>query len=317
MLPVLAAVLIPAKIITSAAGTLGAAWVGNRAKKWITDKLISKEIKNARETLRKKIQDWSEEWGKSVIITIILNYAMIGLALSSHFSFTAITIACVALSTAGAFLIARVLRYARKDIKRSAIAFFIAVNTVFVLLSFVSHFLFTVNAVTVFLVSLISIYMILRFLIGNIKSIIVFAGNPYKREIIYYSRSFLGRFFRFHGLSSSIRRVINEFVHDMYHEKANKATKAAHWILSKLRFVKSINEISEEIQDEFYDLITGYTVRLVVYKATAFLVYCAVFAFLLRPFVFSYTMDMNFLNVVLYPFTVAPCTIIEIIKGWA
>ena len=73
MLPFVTAMSVPLQGIAALVGVskaLGASWVGVRTTKWITDNLISKEIKNAMEVLKKTIQDWSEVMGKNIAITV-------------------------------------------------------------------------------------------------------------------------------------------------------------------------------------------------------------------------------------------------------
>jgi hypothetical protein len=83
---------------------------------------------------------------------------------------------------------------------------------------------------------------------------------------------------------------------------------------SKIGVVKPVDSIEDDVVDEFYGFIRNYVIKAVAYKVITFLAYCAIFTFLLRPFVFSYAMKMNVTDVVFYPFTVALPSIIMIIK---
>ena len=189
----------------------------------------------------------------------------------------------------------------------------IILNVIIIGITLVSHYLFAINVIIICIISVISILMILRTLVRFIKSIVQ-TIIPNWHNIIHYTNVFFYDLFDGYGISGSIRDTIHVAFSTLYHNNTNSFTRGVHTVFSKLGFIKSEHEISEEVQDEFYSLITGYTVRLIIYKIIAFTAYILVFNFLLRPLIFSYTLKLNFFQLAFYPFTVAIPRIITIIK---
>lgn len=179
-------------------------------------------------------------------------------------------------------------------------------------ITIITHYFFTINDIVICIVSLISIFMILRTLIRIVKSIL-YTIIPNWNNIFHYTRIFLIDLFGGYGIIGSIRDAFHVAFVTMYYNSTNDFTRGVHTVFSKLGFVKSELEISEEVQDRFCNLIIGYTVRMIIYKIIAFIVYILVFSFLLRPFIFTYTLKLNFLQLVFYPFTVAMPIVIKFI----
>lgn len=190
----------------------------------------------------------------------------------------------------------------------------IFLNLTIATLALVSHFFFTVNSVVIFVIASISLFMILRTMV-NFTIALFFTIVPNWHNIFHYGRIFFMNLFDRYGIEGSIKDTIHVAFSTIYHNNTSGFTRGIHSVFSKLRFVKSADEISEEIQTEIYNLITGYTVRIIIYRIIAFLIYCALFMFLLRPFVFSHTMSMNALEVILYPFVIATPEIINILRS--
>jgi len=189
----------------------------------------------------------------------------------------------------------------------------IVLNLLIVGLAFFTYFFLKVNNIIVFVISAISIFMIIRTLYRFTKSIVK-TIIPNWHNIYRYGRFFLKDIFGGSGLAGSIRDTIHYAFNNIYYGNTNGFTRGIHTVSSKLGFIKSKNEISKEIQWEFYSLITGYTVRVILYKVFAFIAWLAVFTFVLRPFVFSKMLNLNVFQVIVYPFTVSLPSIIAICK---
>jgi hypothetical protein len=101
----------------------------------------------------------------------------------------------------------------------------------------------------------------------------------------------------------------------MYYQKTNNFTRTAHCVFSKTGMVKSRDEIGEEIVGEYYSLIKNYLLRVIIWKTVLVTVFYGFFVFFLRKYVFSYTLNMNFVEVVLYPFAVSLPKIMHITNG--
>jgi len=212
--------------------------------------------------------------------------------------------------------ISKEVERARETIKkwfsnyRSNVFITIILNAIILSIALISYYFFTVNKMVICVIAFISIFMLGRSVTGFIKSVI--------RTIIpywSYIRVFFMNIFDGRGIAGSIRDTVHWGFCNVYYDNTNGFSRGAHAVFSKLRFVKSYTEISEEVQEEVYCLITSYTFQLITYTIIAFSAYCVIFALVLRPFVFSYTMNMNVFEVLFYPFTVALPAIINIIRG--
>jgi hypothetical protein len=189
----------------------------------------------------------------------------------------------------------------------------IILNSLIIGISLISHYFFQMNEVIICIISSICIIMIIRMIVRFLK-LLICTVIPNWSTIIYYADIFLINIFGHgYGIKKSIRDTIHVFYSNLYYANTNNITRGAHTVLSKLRFVKSNEEISEDVQDAIYKLITGYTICVIKYKIMAFFVYCAVFIFVLKPFVFSYTINMNVFQVIFYPFAIAIPKIIGIL----
>jgi len=187
-------------------------------------------------------------------------------------------------------------------------------NILLVGITLVSYYFFSVNPVVICIISCISIFMICRTIVRLLRSLVQ-TIIPHWNYISEYGSMFINSLFRGYGLSYSIRRTIRSAFYNVYRGKTNAFVRGVHTVFSKLRFIKSDDEICDEVVDEFYSLFTGYTVRLIVYKVIAFLTYIAVFNFFLRPYIFLHTLRLNAIEILIYPFTVALPAVINIIGG--
>ena len=179
-----------------------------------------------------------------------------------------------------------------------------------VLIAVIPYIFFSINNVIIIIVSGISIFMLARFVYGTAKSVANFI-IPYRGDIL----NFLHDFIRYKSFTISIKSFIRYKFNEEYENKTNGAIRFFHSLGSTIGVVKPVDSIEDDVVDEFYGFIRNYVVKVIAYKVITFLAYCAIFTFLLRPFVFSYAMKMNVTDVVFYPFTVALPSIVRIING--
>jgi len=179
-------------------------------------------------------------------------------------------------------------------------------------ITLVAYFFFSINDIVVCIVSVLCIFMLVRTIIDIIKSVI-FTLIPNWGTIIEYTSIFFRNIFNGYGIKGAFKNTIHVVAVRIYND-TNGFIRGVHTVFSKLKLAKSLDEISEEAQNEAYSLITGYTVRLITYKVIAFFTYCVIFTVVLRPFVFTHLIKMNVFEIIFYPFTVALPTVIEIIK---
>jgi len=180
-----------------------------------------------------------------------------------------------------------------------------------VLMTVIPYFFFSINNVVIIIVSGISIFMLVRFIYSITRSIVNFI-IPYRRDIL----GILHDFVHYKSYTIAIKSFIRNKFSEEYENKTNGAIRFFHSLGSIIGVVKPVDSIEDDVVDEFYGFIRNYVIKEIAYKVITFLAYCAIFTFLLRPFVFSYAMKMNVTDVVFYPFVVALPSIIRIIKGW-
>jgi len=179
-----------------------------------------------------------------------------------------------------------------------------------VLLTVIPYIFFSINDIIIIIVSGISIFLFVRFVYGVFKIIFNYI-IPYRSDIFIILHNFV----YYKSFSTTVKIFIRKKFSEKYENNTNRAIKFFHLLGSKIGFVKSVSDIEDDVVDEFYGFIKNYVIKVITYTAIVFMVYCAIFTFLLRPFVFSYAMKMNVMDVVLYPFVVALPSIIRIIKS--
>jgi hypothetical protein len=187
----------------------------------------------------------------------------------------------------------------------------IVLNSIIVGITLISFYLFSINYIAICIISIISIFMLVRTIVRWITALIR-TVIPNFENISLYGNIFSRYLVKNHSVSRSIRNTINIAFMNIYTENTNKFVRGLHNTFSFTGFIKSKDEISEIVVNEFYGLITGITVRLIIYKIIAFTLYISVFTFLLKPFVFTQFLDKNILQIIIYPFTVALPTVISI-----
>lgn len=190
--------------------------------------------------------------------------------------------------------------------KNIIISFILGLSVV--LLSIITTIFFTMNKILITIIASITIFTFTRFIYLAIKNI--FRIFPFRNDILIFINDFI--------LNKSLRIAINESIRfnfrRIYQGKTNEAGRITHTIGSTIGFIKSKDNIEDDVVKEIYPLIRNYAIENISYKTIAFLAYCIIFTFILRPFVFQYTMDISVTDVVFYPFTVTLPAIIEIIR---
>jgi hypothetical protein len=187
--------------------------------------------------------------------------------------------------------------------------FYAGINAAIVLLTLIPYFFFSINDTIIAIISAMSIIIVARLIYQTIKNLVKI--RPYIGDISV----FLTGLRDCKSLPVAIREFIRYKFQELYFENTNKAGRIAHSIFGGLGFIKTSDDIEDEVVDDFYHLIKNLLIKDIVYKTAAIIVFYAVFVFLLKPFVFSYAMEMNIVQVLLYPFTVAIPKVIMIFKG--
>jgi|GEM_PF-2764589 len=184
-----------------------------------------------------------------------------------------------------------------------------SLNIAIVLLIVISYFFFSVNNIIIVIISVMSLLLIARFLYLTIRNIIKIMPHLHKIKI------FINDVFLHKSISIAVKeRIIIEFW-NIYYDNTNKAGRFAHSVASKLRLVKSAENILEEVLDEFNHMIKYFLIKNIIYRATILSACYIIVAFILKPIVFSYIMHTNILNALVYPFTVALPKVIGIFGG--
>ena len=187
--------------------------------------------------------------------------------------------------------------------------FYAGINAAIVLLTLIPYFFFSINDIIIVVISVMSLIIVARLIYQTIKNLVEI--RPYIGDISV----FLIGLRDCKSLPVAIREFIRYKFQGLYFEKTNKAVRIAHSIFGGLGFIKSSDDIEDEVVDEFYHLIKNLIIKNIVYKIAAIFVFYSVFVFLLKPVVFSYAMEMNIFQVLFYPFTVAIPKVIMIFKG--
>ena len=189
------------------------------------------------------------------------------------------------------------------------ICFFIGLNGTIILLA-TAHFLFfSVNTIIIIIVSVISLFMIARFIYLTTRNII--KVMPYFNKI----KTFVKDVCFYKSIPAAVKERIRAEFWDRYYSNTNRAGRFAHSVASNLGLVKSAENMQDEVVDQFYQLIKYFLIKNIIYKAATVSIFYVVFAFLLKPFVFSLTMQMKVLDTIIYPFTVTLPKFIGIFRG--
>jgi hypothetical protein len=175
----------------------------------------------------------------------------------------------------------------------------IVLNVIIITLALLAWNLKTIttlaNDIVLGCISLISIFMMLRWAFRTIRS--VKWMYPYRYTFSYFLNVFINTFSFKNSVYSTIRMAYNK----IYDENTNKIGRFTHNVFSALRFVKSSDEIGDDIVNEFYCLIHDFFIRYIVYRVIALTVFYSIFIFLLKPLVFNQTLQMNLFEIVFYP----------------
>lgn len=183
---------------------------------------------------------------------------------------------------------------------------FSALNIVIVLLTIISYYFFSINNVIIIIISAISLFMMVRFFYRTIRNIAKII--PYSYQIKEYFKDLI--FCK--SLRIAIKERIRNIFFDIYESSTNKVSRLTHSAVAMLGFVKSIDDIGVEVVNEFYNMIKLYLIKNIFYKTIAFSIFYIIFVLLLKPLVFTFTMNMNIIEAILYPFTVVLPKVINI-----
>jgi hypothetical protein len=151
------------------------------------------------------------------------------------------------------------------------------------------------NDVILGCISLISLFMMIRWAFRTVLS--MKRIYPYHYVFLYFMNVFIKTFSFKYSVCSTIRMMYNK----IYDENTNKVGRFTHKVFSVLRFVKSSDEIGNDIVEEFYLLIHDFLIPYIVYRIIAITVFYSIFIFLLKPLIFNQTLQINPFEIIFYP----------------
>ncbi|MDR3172531.1 MAG: hypothetical protein LBU17_13085 [Treponema sp.] len=160
-------------------------------------------------------------------------------------------------------------------------------------------YLFTEQPLFLYCISVIIIVIMTISMIRNLLNIKLIFEN--RREIIPRVRSFI-RLKKHHTLSDSIKNLLRNEVDAFYYKKTNKLINIAHGFLAKIHLVKSKDAIEDEIVAAGYALIMDYVLKVIGIRIISIFLFYAYCWFFLVRYVFTITVRMTFLDLMLFPF---------------
>ena len=191
------------------------------------------------------------------------------------------------------------------------VCFFAAINAAILLLVLIPHFFFSINDAVIVAISALTIVMMARFVYTTIRNIVRI--RPHLGDVAV----FLIGLRDYKSLPAAIREFIRYKFRKLYFDRTNGAGRLAHAVFSTLGFVKTTEDIEGEVMDGFYRLIRRFLIGNIVYRIAAVAVFYSLFAFLLKPLVFSHAMGTSVLLALFYPLTIALPSIVAIVRGGA
>jgi hypothetical protein len=172
-------------------------------------------------------------------------------------------------------------------------------NVLIIITALLSFFVFSVNHIAIIIISLLSLALIIQMLILTIKNIV--KAIHHIGDIL----TFLKDMCSFKSVPATIRELIRYKYRGVYYQNTNDFTRTAHGIFSTFGMVKSSDKIEEEVVDEYYSLVKDYLLRIVLSQIAIATIFYGFFLFFLRNHIFAYTMKMNLMEILLYPFTIS------------
>jgi hypothetical protein len=163
----------------------------------------------------------------------------------------------------------------------------VAVNVLIILTALSSFFFFSVNHISILIISLLSLGLTVRVLIRSVKTFI--RVIPHIDIIlklitdIFYSRS----------LPEAIKKAIRNKFQEIYYQETNGFVRTIHGAFATLGFIKSADAIEEDVVDEFYRLIKYYILETIASRIVVIAVFYGFFFIFLRQYIFSYTLKMS------------------------
>lgn len=152
------------------------------------------------------------------------------------------------------------------------------------------------------MISVLSIFLLCRGVYAIIKFILwVYENRIAVRE---YAPIVLKNI-RSHGLhiTAVIETSVHEIFEKVYYKKTNPLIRFGHNSLAFFGVVKSYDELEDAVVQLVFRLYR-YGLGIVFHKTIAFGFFIFIFAAILKPFMISSALHMNFFEILLYPFTV-------------
>jgi hypothetical protein len=188
-----------------------------------------------------------------------------------------------------------------------------AIHCVMIAIVFIARRFFTINTAVVFTVSLMAlglmVWAIIRF-INSLRSVVKVYRWEHFDIILFVLKTVLKR----RSLTEGVRAGYRAF-YERYNKKSKGIIGIVHSVISWTGAMKSPEAIEDDVV-RVCSFIKDYAVKLILYRAAAITVFYGVFLFVLKPYMFSQALAMNWIEVAAYPFTIVLPAIIAIIKGW-
>jgi hypothetical protein len=187
------------------------------------------------------------------------------------------------------------------------------INCVMIAIVFIAGKFFTINTVVIFIVSLmilgLIIWAIIRF-INTVRDFIkVYHWEHFDILLIALQNTLKRR-----SLTEGVRTVYR-MLYGRYNKKSGGIIGILHVVTSGTGAIKTQDEIENDVV-RVCSFIKDYAVKFIVYRTIALSFFYGIFLFVLRPYIFSQTIAMNWIEIALYPFTVVLPAVIMIVKGW-
>lgn len=180
-----------------------------------------------------------------------------------------------------------------------------AITSVTNILIFVFALLFVLVAPYIIfslMISVLSIFLLCRGVYAIIKFILWIDNN--RKSVREYAPIVLKNI-RSHGLhiTAVIETSVHEIFERVYYKKTNPLLRFGHNSLASLGVIKSYDELECAVVQLVFRLYR-YGLGIIFHKTVAFGFFIFIFVAILKPFMMSSALHMNFFEILLYPFTV-------------
>jgi len=173
-----------------------------------------------------------------------------------------------------------------------------AVDASILLFAFFIFLLFKSSMISITIFSISIIIITARYIVKIVRNTRLIL--PYFPQI----RSFFKDALRFRSLKIAIRTVISDQFNKFYRDNTTAFIRNIHAFGAKIGILKSGYDIQNDLIREFFAVAGEKSIRKTVYPVIAITVFYGTFAFLVKLFIFSLTVNMSITELILYPFRV-------------